>query len=132
MEKLYDQYARSVGLTYSSLSILEIIYDTPVNCTQKLICEEMHYPKQSVNLIIKSFLEQGYIEMKEIKSDRRNKALRLSKSGRVYADKVIGNLTRAEDAAIEGLTSEERQTFIEIMRKMEHGFREKIELECAP
>ncbi|MGL5514759.1 MAG: MarR family winged helix-turn-helix transcriptional regulator, partial [Sporomusa sp.] len=83
--------------------------------------------KQSVNLIIKTFLKQGYIEMKEIDSDRRIKALKLSKSGRAYADKVMEKLYQADEAAFKQLTDEERQAIVEIMKKMEQGFREKLE-----
>lgn len=56
-----------------SSTVLDVIYDFPENCTQKFICEKPNFPKQSVNMIIKSFLEQGYLELNEIPSDRRNK-----------------------------------------------------------
>ena len=38
IEDLYETYAKSVGLTYAGLLVLDIIYDTPENCTQKFIC----------------------------------------------------------------------------------------------
>ena len=53
IEKFYADYAKSVGLTYMSLTVLEIIYYAPNPITQKEICEESHYIKQMVNNIVK-------------------------------------------------------------------------------
>lgn len=126
VENLYEDYAKMVGLTYISLIVLRIIYDTLEDCTQKLICEQTHMPKQSINTVIKSFLKQGFIELKEIDSDRRNKKIWLSESGKVYADKVLRKLLDAEKNALKNLTFEQRNMMIELMSMYEKGFREGI------
>ena len=64
LDAIYAKYAESRGLTFMSLSILEILYEKG-KCTQKEICEESHYQKQSVNVIIRSFLNEGYVKLKE-------------------------------------------------------------------
>ena len=112
LNKRYEEYARAAGLTTMSLTVLEIIYENQDKCTQKLICEQSHFTKQSVNMIIKSFWEQGYVELVEVKTDRRNKQVKLSKSGRQYADKIIGCLWQADSDVIEKLTVQQREALI--------------------
>lgn len=129
VEKHYETYAKSVGLTYPGLAVLRIIYETPENCTQKFICEQTLYPKQSVNLIIRSFWKQGYIEMKEIDSDRRNKAIKLSESGLQFTAQVIERLERAEAAAMTSLTDDQRCIMLKLLWEMERGFLASLELD---
>ncbi|UQZ36116.1 MarR family transcriptional regulator [Paenibacillus sp. PK3_47] len=123
IDKIYEEYAKKSGLTYMSLIVLEIIYETPKECTQKLISELSYFPKQSVNMIIKSFLEQGYVKLKEIPSDRRNKQIELSTSGKEYADKIIGSLWEIEEKSILLLSYEERELFINMLSTYEESFR---------
>lgn len=124
--KIYEQYAKSFGLTPIGLAVLEAIYEIPEICTQKKICEYTHLPKQSVNVAIRSFLEKGYIEMKEIETDRRNKQIILSKIGQDYADKVVGKLLSLADKAINDLTDQQWQAIITLLNKVKVNLREGI------
>ena len=47
----YEEYARRVGLSYTSLAVLSTLYDAE-NCTQKMLCERCFLPKQTVNAAI--------------------------------------------------------------------------------
>ena len=60
MDQAYEDYAKSKGMNYLSLVVLEEIYESGEGCTQKRISDETRYPKQSVNLTVKSFLDDGY------------------------------------------------------------------------
>lgn len=126
IDKLYGEYARSVGLTYLGLSVLNAIYEAPENCTQKDICERTNLPKQSVNVAIRAMWEQGYVEMKELSSDRRNKAIRLTVSGRAYADAIIGRLMRAETRIMGRLTYEQRQSVLDLMQQVQADLRDSL------
>lgn len=121
IDKLYDEYAKSMGLTYLSLSVLTVIYELPKGCTQKIICEKTHLPKQSVNVIIRSFWEKGYVEMREQDGDRRNKTILLSTSGKKYAKRIIGKLMQAEEQIVSQLSYGQRQELVDLVRKLEAG-----------
>ena len=108
MDKAYEEYARANGLTYLSLSMLEAIYKVGDSCTQKRISEETHYPKQTVNLVINSFLESGCVELQEIPSDRCNKQIILTAKGRQLCERVVAPMLEAENRAVRGLS--ERQS----------------------
>ena len=117
IERFYEDYAKSVGLTYMSLTVLEIIYYAPNPITQKEICEESHYIKQMVNTIVKNFYENGYIEFKEVESDRRNKYVLFTSNGKEYADKIMKPLMEREEKAIAVLSNEERNEMINMLER---------------
>ena len=114
LARVYEEYAKSKGLTYMSFTVLEIIYNNQDCCTQKLICEQSLYTKQSVNSIVKVFWEQGYVELKEEKADRRNKRILLTEMGRLYTDDIIGKCSTIEQEAMEHLSNEQWEQLIEM------------------
>lgn len=99
--RVYEEYAKSRGLTYMSFIVLEIIYTHPDRCTQKLICERTLYTKQSVSSIIKTFWKQGYVVLQEDEADRRNKKIMFTEEGKKYADEIIGEYFSVEKEATE-------------------------------
>lgn len=127
IERLSEEYAKIAGLTPMSLNVLSIIRDNSGDCTQKLICKQSQYNKQSVNMIIKSFWEQGYVELAEMKEDRRNKQVKLSQSGKIYADKVIGLLWKVENDALEKTTPEQQKALMAFLEAYEQCFRGGID-----
>lgn len=66
MDSAYEEYAKAHGLNYLSLMVLEEIYELGNGCTQKRISDDTHYPKQSINLVIKAFLADGIVALKEL------------------------------------------------------------------
>lgn len=126
IERLSEEYAKAAGLTPMSLNVLSIIYDHVDGCTQKHICQLIHYNKQSVNMIIKSFWEQGYVELVEVREDRRNKQVKLSEKGKNYAEKVIGVLFKVENDALENTTLEQRKALMAFFEAYEESFQSGI------
>ncbi|MBP3704340.1 MAG: winged helix-turn-helix transcriptional regulator [Clostridia bacterium] len=123
IEKIYEDYARSVGLTYMSLTVLEIIYYAEEPCTQKMICAQCHYNKQIVNAIVKGFLDKGYLQMSELASDRRNKQLMLTESGREYAGKILLPLWEIEQEALSVLSEDERDALLGMLGRCYAGYK---------
>ena len=72
MDSAYEEYAKAHGLNYLSLMVLEEIYELGNGCTQKRISDDTHYPKQSINLVIKAFLADGIVALKELPENRKN------------------------------------------------------------
>lgn len=54
----YEEYAKSVGLSFTSLTILCAIYRTE-QCTQKRLCEQCFLPKQTVNAAVAAFYKKA-------------------------------------------------------------------------
>ena len=92
----YEAWAKARGLSLNELTVLEVLYESTGDCTQKKICEEWLLPKQTVNMILKGFVEKGYVALRPMERDKRSKALCLTAAGRAYADAVLSELQEME------------------------------------
>lgn len=99
----YEAYAKSLGVSYSTLAALRIILEHDGDCTQRTICEYTFLPKQTVNAIVTGLLRHGAIRMVELDSDRRQKAIHFTDKGRAFAFEVIQKIKNAESKAMESL-----------------------------
>lgn len=109
----YERLAKHHGLTSSALFVLYIMLDYPQGCTQKLICEKLFYPKQTVNAILKGFEKDGYISKETSGQDRRGKNITLTISGQAYAEKVLTAVVEFEQAVLLNMSDQERMYFME-------------------
>lgn len=121
----YSDYARSVGISYTSLQILKYITGTE-NCTQRTICEMSFLPKQTVNTIITGFYKKGYIELRELPEDRRIKTIHLTVKGQEYMGTFSPHIEAAEYEAMRSLSDEQRTMLVESIRLYGKIFREKL------
>ncbi|WP_296876571.1 MarR family transcriptional regulator [Thomasclavelia sp.] len=122
---IYEDYARSLNITYTSMYILTMISKLE-NCTQKKICQQTFLPKQTVNTIITGFYKKGWVELKELPEDRRVKAIHLTSLGKEYTDKFIPKIKSAEYKAMEQLSQSDREALLSTMDSYCKAFREAM------
>lgn len=99
----YEAYAKSLGVSYSTLLALRIILERDGDCTQRTICEYTFLPKQTVNTIVTGLLRHGAIRLVELDSDRRKKVIHFTDKGRAFAFEVIQKIKNAESKAMGSL-----------------------------
>ncbi len=116
----YEEYARSVGLSFTSLNILCAIHRTE-NCTQKQLCEQCFLPKQTVNAVVTAFFKKGWIRLEELPEDRRNKTIHFTKLGRKEADRILQKVKQSEQESMASLTEEEREILLSATRRYVEG-----------
>lgn len=121
----YEEYAKSVGLSFTSLSILSAIYRTE-QCTQKKLCECCLLPKQTVNAVITSFYKKGWVRLEELPEDRRNKTIHLTETGTAETERILQKVRRSEQQAMENLTSQEREVLLNATRRYVIGCKEAM------
>lgn len=129
LHTIYEDYAKTLGLSYSSLQVLNVIFHNQDICTQKIICQQTLLPKQTVNAIMTGFLKQGMIELSEIEYDRRTKAIHLTEEGKVYSKKIIPKIRNAENKAMRNLSDEQRSALLETTKLFVEYFHEYIYVE---
>lgn len=112
----YEDYAKSVGLSYTSLCILNAIYETD-GCTQKQLCSLCFLPKQTVKAAVTGFYDKGWLRMQELPEDRRNKALHLTELGRSEAGRILQNLQECDRIAMGLLTEDEQEQLLSLTRR---------------
>lgn len=112
----YEEYAKSVGLSFTSLSILNAIYETD-QCTQKKLCQVCFLPKQTVNAVVTSFYKKGWVRLEEVPQDRRNKTIHFTELGLTEAERIIQRIRDSELTAMERLSAEERRTLLRAVER---------------
>ncbi len=122
----YELYARKHGLTAKELFVLDIIWFAPDGCLQSDICERLSATKQTVSAIIKKFLKQGYVSLTESETDRRNKIVRFTESGKDYAGKIIPPAANAEISAMAELPPEDITELVRLTTLFSHCMKEKF------
>lgn len=114
---LYDEYAKRHGMLMKTLLVTNALFYAQDGMTQTEICRRTFQSKQTVNLIVKNLLRDGYVTVAEIPEDRRNKRVRMTDAGRAYCGKVVRHITWAEDTAMSLLTPEEQKQLIDLSRR---------------
>lgn len=125
LDAVYEDYAKHIGMTYTSMHILNLIAITE-QCTQSLLCERTFLPKQTVNAIVTGFYKQGWIELRELPEDRRIKTIHLTEDGLRITDKYITHIMQAERRAMETMTAEQSEVLIAGMEAYGEVFRKAM------
>ncbi len=114
---VYTRYAKKHCLTTNELFVLDIIWFAKNGLTQKEICERLSMNKQTANAIINKFLKLGYVEFKEIETDRRNKNIIFTSVGKIYAENIIPPAANADNKALEELPFCDIKKLVELTAK---------------
>ena len=100
---LYEAWAKQHQLSYHELLALLSISQADGHCTQKLICAQWLFPKQTTHSILKNFVQKGWIEFVPLRRDRRQKEIRLTEHGKQYTQRIVDALTEHENRVFERL-----------------------------
>ena len=98
---IYEECAKSQGLSSNSLLILESFYYDGDQCTQKSISQKWMIPKQTINTILKEFESKGYVELHSLPEDKRNKLIQLTPKGKEFTETIISRLLEKEKYVVE-------------------------------
>lgn len=124
---IYEEWAKTHGLSMNSLLVLHTFYDNNGVCTQKFICQKWGIPKQTVNTILKGFESQGYVKLISLDEDKRNKEIRLTTEGKQYAESIINKLQEKELHVMNEIGFEQMKTMNQIHAMFINLFHEEKE-----
>lgn len=125
IDTVYSDYAHNLGISYTEMHILSLI-SVIEDCTQKILCEKIFLPKQTVNSVITACYKKGWIELKEKPDDRRVKTIVLTKKGKAYVDKNITPIMEAEEKAMSALSDADGEALIKGMDVFAKVFRKQL------
>lgn len=123
----YERCAKMHGLTVNELFVLDILWFAESGCTQREICDRLSLNKQTINAIVARFINKGFVSFSEVRSDRRNKCISLTASGREYARHIIPPAADAENLAMADMSSEEAEMLV----RLTTAFTENMERRFA-
>lgn len=126
--QIYEEWAKSHGLTSNTLFVLYTIDEYSGRCTQQIICERLLLPKQTTSSILAELQAQGYIKKEPSSEDRRSKIVSFTEKGRQYAENILKQLYRFEERALSGMTVGERTDMLENCSKFLQQLQNSIQL----
>lgn len=130
---LYDEYAKKNGMLMKTLLVVNVLfYDDFYDkggVTQREICQRTFQSKQTVNLIIKNLLADGYVTVTEVPENKRTKIVRMTDAGRAYCEKVVRHITWAEDTAMSMFSPEEQKQLVDLSRTFTKNLTDLIHQE---
>lgn len=109
---LYSSWAASKGINYYLMFVLYALEGQKA-MTQKKICNCTGLTKQTVNSVIRSLKEEGYIELIPGSQDRREKQITLTERGIAYSSELITPLRELEHRALQIMGSDRVRQMID-------------------
>lgn len=113
---LYDEYAKRNGMMMKTLLVVNVLFYAKEGMTQKEISQRTFQSKQTVNLIIRNLLTEGYVTVTEMPENKRNKIVQMTDAGRAYCERIVRHITWAEDTAMSMFTPAEQKQLIDLSR----------------
>ena len=110
----YYRWARRSGITWHTLSLLYALDDGQPH-SQKQICEEWLIPKTTINTVVKTCQEAGYITLQAMPDQPRQRQICLTEAGRAHARQVLESLYQVEDRAMEATLRRFPESFVPAM-----------------
>lgn len=125
-EGLYHQYAKQHDVSDSVLWLLYALKEREDVYTQKDLCSTWYYPPQTLNSALKSLEKQGYLSLKAIAGNRKNKQIVLTEAGNELMERVAAPLLQAERAALQRMSEEERRLLLATTGKYLELLQEEV------
>ena len=117
MDEIYHQYAKRQGISDTALWLLYSLYEDGAGYTQRELCSAWHYPPQTINSALKNLVNQGYIQLKPVEGNQKNKRIALTETGKELMREVISPLIQAEKRTFQRLEKSERDTLLSLTHK---------------
>lgn len=115
-DAIYNNLAKQSGLSDCSFWIMYSLRDSEGECTQKELCDQWTFNKQTVNSAIKSLEKSEYIVLTSSKEDKRSKLIKLTEQGILFAKENIDYVFEVEELAFLRMSPAQRTAIIEVNR----------------
>ena len=122
--ELYAALAKRQGISYNTLLTLYAI-DQDQGSTQSQLANIWLIPKQTLNTVIRSLMEKGYVILKA-GQNQKEKLVYFTQAGQEYASRVLQDVYRMEDQAIAQIGTQQFLRMVEITRDFTLAFEQEV------
>ncbi|MCM1023543.1 MAG: MarR family transcriptional regulator [Prevotella sp.] len=126
-DEIYHCIAQSYGLSDSVYWILYVLYDSGEPISQSELCSDWCYSKQTVNSSVASMIKKEWITLETIPGTRNKKKIVLTRSGKRFCQKIIGETRDMEQAAFSKIPENDLRIFISSFHMINKFMREEYE-----
>lgn len=125
LDSLYHQASLKLGITDSVSIVLYSIYVAGSECLLSDICKNSGISKQTIHSAVRSLEADERLRLTPYTG--RLKKVSLTEKGKDYVQQTVAKLYQAEQNAFDSWSEEEVGTYIALMEKYNHCFRQQIE-----
>lgn len=115
-----DEILRADGFGRAHHRVLHFVARNPGMRVNELL-DILKITKQSLGRVLRQLIEQGYVEQREGKSDRRQRLLYATQRGSELADRLAAPQLRRIAAALENAGPESRANALEFLYNLIDG-----------
>lgn len=126
---MYSTWAARLDADYSQVRVLMALKVLGPQ-TQQRIAAEHAMPKQSVNNIVRTLKQQGFVELKPSETDGREKNVHLTATGANYAQELLAPFFAIDAQIIEHLGVDRYTHFLEALTAYADALTHVIEHPC--
>lgn len=127
IDDLYHNVANYFGLSDSTFWIMYSLYEKQEGLTQKEICSDWAYSKQTINSAIKKLLDLNYIEMEKGVPNNYGKKICLTPLGLNIAERTVKKVMVAEEESFSKMKEEDMNKVIRVFKDSYTLFKNEIE-----
>ncbi len=126
VDSLYHQAAVKLGVSDSALFVLYMIHTNDGECLLSDIYKLSGISKQTINSAIRKLEREKVVYLEN--HNGKAKLVRLTESGKAYAEKTAAKLFEAECRTFRAWSEEEINLYLRLIEKHNLSFRKQIEL----
>ena len=117
--QIFTKRMQQAGLDLTSVQFaaLDAIIAHP-GIDQAGVAARIAYDRATIGGVIDRLVQKGYVARRVSASDRRAREIEITAEGRSVFDAAYPEIERLQDDILTGLTTEERQTFLTLARKL--------------
>lgn len=116
-EDFYHRAAKQAGLSDAAHWVLYHLCTTGEPVIQSDLCKEWYFSKQTINSSVGKLMEMGYLNLQASNGSGNRKVLSLTEEGKAFCEKHVVPFMEVERLSFVGLSEEERETMLRLMRK---------------
>lgn len=125
-DDIYHKIALHYNLSDSTFWVLYTLYDNKYELTQKEICQDWYYSKQTINSAIKDLEKKEYIVLSYKEGSNKSKIVSLTNKGKKVAKESVGRIMEIENSAFSKIDGKEFDMVIDFFKKNIAVFKEEL------
>lgn len=126
IDELYHKIAIYYELSDSAFWILYSLYEKKVGLTQKEICSNWSYSKQTINSAIKNLLDKKCIDIEKDIPNNYGKKIFLTDKGLEIAERTVKNVMKAEEQSFSKINASDMDKVIGVFSNALALFKKEI------
>ena len=116
-DHIYCTILQKWRLPLNSLWTLEALLSSSGPDEPARLADHLNIPRQTMTIILDSLERRGVIRREAHPTDRRRKRIRLTETGRAFANEVSTDVNAIEVEAMSRLPAAEQRAFVDLSRK---------------